>query len=123
MAYAYCQDLIDRATTNQLAGLKIEDFPLSVGESIRDRVRAQREVVYYMRVGEHIKIGRTVHLNARFKQLQADEILATEPGGSQLETDRLKQFAHLKADDGRREYFHPGPDLLEHVAQLQRAAA
>lgn len=122
-AYAYCQDLIDRATSAQLAGLDIEATPLSTSASIRDRVGAERTVVYYARIGQQIKIGRTVHLAARMKALGVDELLATEPGDFALETQRLRQFAHLKVNDGRREYFRAGPELLEHVAALQRAAA
>lgn len=117
-AYAFCRDLIERASVNQLAGLNIEDAPLSVAESLRDRIRAERTVVYYARIGTQIKIGRTVHLAARMKALGANELLATEPGDFDLETQRHREFAHLKIDDGRKDYFRPGPDLLAHIAAL-----
>lgn len=117
-AFTHCQELIARASTAELAHASIEDAPLSAGGSIRDRLRESMSVVYYLRVGPHIKIGRTVHLPKRVRQLRADELLATEPGDHRLELSRLKQFAHLKVDDGRREYFTPGPELLRHISEL-----
>jgi hypothetical protein len=79
--------------------------------------QATRECwVYYIRVGHLIKIGLTTNLASRFSSLRPNEVLAIEPGGSELETAMHKQFASLRAGG---EYFHPGPDLQQHIKDLR----
>jgi hypothetical protein len=74
-------------------------------------------VIYYVRIGYHIKIGTTVDLTTRMNSLMPDHFLATEPGDRDLERRRHDQFRHLLAKG--REYFNPGPDLLAHIASLR----
>lgn len=74
-------------------------------------------VVYYMRIGDVIKIGTTTNLKNRMTALMPDELLATEPGHRELETMRHRQFAHLKV---RGERFRPGEDLLSHIDMIRR---
>jgi len=81
---------------------------------------ADTSVVYYARIRDHIKIGTTINLDARMNALDPDELLATEPGGVELERKRHKQFAHLHAR--RKEYFDPGADLLAHIERLKQVA-
>ncbi|MER8219707.1 hypothetical protein ABTZ58_03735 [Streptomyces sp. NPDC094143] len=73
-------------------------------------------VVYYMRFGNLIKIGTTIRLYERAKDLKPDEILAVEPGTYDLELQRHRQFARYRANG---EYFYPGPALREHIRQIQ----
>lgn len=77
--------------------------------------------VYYVRVGDLIKVGTTGNLASRMGSYPpGSELLATEAGGHDLEAKRLVQFAHLRAE--RREWFHPGAALVAHIESLRRAA-
>jgi hypothetical protein len=79
----------------------------------------EREQVYYVETGDCIKIGYTVNVRQRMgaMRLPIDAVLATEPGGMDLERIRHKQFAHLRR--GRLEDFEPAEDLLSHVAMIR----
>lgn len=80
------------------------------------RLCAEQAVVYYVRIRDLIKIGTTTNMKARMLDLLIDEVLATEPGGEDLETMRHEQFRHLKV---RGERFTPAPDLLSHIAMIR----
>lgn len=77
-------------------------------------------VVYYVRHGDHVKIGRTTDLQSRLRSLylDPDALLATEPGGQQLETQRHAQFADERVY-ANRELFNPSRRLLAHISALQ----
>jgi hypothetical protein len=84
-----------------------------------DAARAEgRMVVYYVRIGNNIKIGTTTSFKYRMISLMPDEILATEPGHEELERLRHKQFAHLRVPPGR-ERFRADPELMEHIRMLR----
>lgn len=74
-------------------------------------------VVYYIRIGNHIKIGTTADFASRMSTLQPDEILAVELGDRALERERQSQFVRWRAAKGR-EYFEPSPELMEHIRSL-----
>lgn len=78
------------------------------------------EVVYYLRRGDHIKIGYTTDLARRMKVLRPDELLAVEPGNLSLEMGRHHQFASSQVEhpDGH-EWFDPTPDLLVHIERMR----
>lgn len=80
---------------------------------------SEHDQVYYLRVGEFIKIGYSANIKQRLSQmrLNADAVLATEPGGRDLERLRHQQFTHLR--QGRREDFETAADLLSHVAMVR----
>lgn len=84
----------------------------------RRKLYSGQSVVYYVRVGDLIKIGVTTNMKARMPQLMPDEILATEPGGPEIERERQAQFAHLKV---RGERFKSEADLLDHIAKIREA--
>lgn len=85
-------------------------------ESCVSRARATIGTVYYMRMRDLIKIGFTAGpVEKRRRDLLADAVLATEPGGRDLESRRHKQFS-IYRHEGER--FHPGKDLLLHIAHL-----
>lgn len=75
------------------------------------------DVVYYVQIGELIKIGTTADLDKRMQSYPPGAaLLAIEVGGPTLEKIRLHQFKHLLA--ARREWFHPGDDLMGHIESL-----
>lgn len=72
--------------------------------------------VYYVRVGQLIKIGHSRDLASRLRIYPPDaELLASEPGDASLETQRHAQFTHLLSH--RREWFRMAPELMEHIAE------
>lgn len=91
-------------------------------EADRERMRKERllwSVVYYVQLTQNrIKIGWTTNLEKRLQAFRSTEgdLLATEPGDNITETERHRQFAHLRI--GRSEDFTAGPDLLDHIARL-----
>lgn len=88
------------------------------------RLAASRQptesVVYYMRVGNRVKIGYTTNMKFRLAAVMPEELLATEPGGAMLEDVRHRQFADLRTS---REWFKLEGRLAEHITKLQEAAA
>jgi hypothetical protein len=79
-------------------------------------------VVYYLRIGNHIKIGYSANLSDRMRSYPPDaEVLATESGSKALEKARHQQFDHqLRLG---REWFAPSLDLLTHIENLRTACA
>jgi hypothetical protein len=76
-------------------------------------------VVYYARIGDHIKIGWTKQLHHRMRWYPpCSRLLAVEPGDEGTERIRHRQFAHLLA--ARTEWFAPGADLMKHIRELAR---
>lgn len=84
----------------------------------KEALRAQ-SVVYYVRIGEHVKIGTTTNLKARLSTLRVDPdaVLATEPGGYELERQRHREFATERI--GRRENFTPSRRLVHHIKTVR----
>lgn len=74
-------------------------------------------LVYYVRIGNYIKVGYSTRLRSRFTTLRADELLAVEPGGAELERQRHEEF-DLERIDRRRENFADSDRLLQHIAAL-----
>lgn len=71
-------------------------------------------VVYYLRVGDLIKIGTSRNLASRLAVYPPNAtVLATEPGSTDLERWRHEQFNHLLA--GRNEWFRADDELLAHI--------
>lgn len=87
-------------------------------EQRAERMKAQ-SVVYYVRIGDHVKIGYTINLRQRLGALRVDDdaLLATEPGGRQLERERHLEFAPERV--GKRENFNPSRRLLAHIEAVR----
>lgn len=85
-------------------------------EQARNTLPPTESVVYYIRFGDRVKIGITENLVMRLGNLPHDEVLATEPGGRDIETERHRQFDALRI---RGEWFRAESPLLEHIAALQ----
>ena len=80
-----------------------------------------REVVYYLQVGEMIKIGTTKNLGHRLQSYPPNRrLLATEPGSYELEQRRIKEFSMYSISG---EWFHLNDAMIRHAAKLRRQAA
>lgn len=76
-------------------------------------------IIYYVQIGEHIKIGTTTNVKRRLAAYPPNRrLLATEPGHETLEAERHRQFAGLL--DMGREWFRPGAALVEHINGLRK---
>lgn len=75
--------------------------------------------VYFMRFGDRVKIGFTTNLRKRLQGVPNDELLASMPGSHHTETKTHQQFAHLRIVG---EWFSMGPDLMEFIEGLKKAA-
>jgi hypothetical protein len=105
--------------------LEVERF-LNSSRSTRrrqfgDRIRAPRRVarhapvVYYVLRSGLIKIGTSTRLRMRARELEAEKVLATEPGDETIERQRQRRFKHLHH---HHEWYLPGDDLLAHIDAL-----
>jgi hypothetical protein len=75
--------------------------------------------VYYVRIGEHIKIGHATNLWNRMRAYPPSaELLATESGDQRLEKARHSEFRAFL--DAGREWFRPAPELMAHIEKLGR---
>lgn len=84
-----------------------------------DRER-QISIVYYMRIGDRVKIGTTTNLKRRRAEINPEELLATEPGWYDREEQRHLQFAHLRTHG---EWFRLEGELQDHIDELRSQAA
>lgn len=73
-------------------------------------------VVYYMRISDRVKIGFTTDLKRRTGEITPEEVLATEPGGYELEQRRHLEFSRYRT---RGEWFRYEGDLKEHIERLR----
>lgn len=87
-------------------------------ESITNAKVDARGVVYYVRLGDLVKIGFSSSFQKRMEVIPHTEVLATEPGGYDLERARHRQFETSRVD-GMNEWFSASADLLEHAAALR----
>lgn len=76
-----------------------------------------KPVVYYIRIGNLIKIGTTSDMRQRMLKLKPEEILAAEPGSYELERKRHQQFARHRSHG---EYFLPARELTDHIQAIRR---
>jgi hypothetical protein len=87
------------------------------------RTGTRESLVYYARlVGGNIKIGMSIDVPSRMEALARSlgpvELLATEPGGLDIEAKRHRQFDWLAVGS---EVFLPGVDLLGHIKRVKAA--
>lgn len=108
--YAEVADLLASAGIDQhVASAR----PPRQASAMRNRAD-QAGLVYFARVGEHIKIGFTTNLPQRMRQL-GGQVLATMPGTRRDEKRMQMRFADHWVDG---EYYRPAPALLEHIAGI-----
>lgn len=85
----------------------------------RARFYPRGSVVYYMRIGNRVKIGFSTNLSERLKTFTPEELLAVEPGDIALERSRQARFNALWT---HAEWFRYEGELVEWVEELQRRA-
>lgn len=87
-------------------------------ERERQRFQDRQHVIYYVRIGDHIKIGYTSCLKQRMTQYPLNRrLLAVETGDLVTERARHLQFrAYLALG---KEWFTPGAELLSHINLLR----
>lgn len=87
--------------------------------------RPKGDVVYFLRAGEFIKVGKaTGSARNRVSQLKTGcpfkiEIMATVPGGYELERSIHRRFQSSRAHG---EWFHATQELIAFVAEIGSAA-
>ncbi len=62
----------------------------------REAFMREHAIVYYLALGNRIKIGTTTDLPGRMAALPHEELVAFEFGSYKLEGQRHKQFAHAR---------------------------
>lgn len=77
------------------------------------------EVIYYMRIGNRVKIGWSTNLPGRLATINPEELMAVEPGGRAVECHRHAEFSYLRTHG---EWFRLASPLVEHIASLRTAA-
>lgn len=77
-----------------------------------------REVVYYMRLGNRAKIGTSRNLQSRLRCFNPEDCMAYELGGRSLERRRHQQFHHLRVVG---EWFDLNSELTRHINALDVA--
>ncbi len=76
------------------------------------------EVVYYMRIGDRVKIGTSASLAQRLETINPEELMATERGDRRVESRRHRQFADLRVHG---EWFRLEGALIQHIDALRVA--
>jgi hypothetical protein len=75
------------------------------------------EVVYYMRIGNRIKIGTSTNLADRLRAVNPEELMCVEAGGPGKERLRHEQFADLRTHG---EWFRHEGSLAEHIQSIRQ---
>ncbi|UYM26638.1 hypothetical protein SEA_BAUER_89 [Arthrobacter phage Bauer] len=87
-------------------------------ENYRADRRRQPGTVYYLQIGDHIKIGYTTDLDVRLAAYPPmAKLLATHPGTRQTEASMHQRFAVHLAD--RREWFRASPEIESHIQTVR----
>lgn len=81
-------------------------------------VVGQVATVYYMRIGNRVKIGYSTNLDLRVATINPEELMATEVGDMKTERQRHEQFKQLRTHS---EWFRLEYPLTDHIAALQEA--
>lgn len=126
-AYRHVETVIHTTAVDAVARsmMGVTSRPARCGKKPRMRPRDQAmkgwpSVVYYMLVGDHVKIGYSEGIQHRVRDYPpCAKLLALEPGDRSIEKYRHRQFGHLLA--ARHEWFELGEDLMAHIQQLARA--
>lgn len=77
--------------------------------------------VYFVRMGDRIKIGRAANVNTRLRGLQTGsptrlELLAVASGGEDVEVTYHQTFGHLRV---LGEWFCPGDEIMAEIDRLR----
>jgi len=107
-------DIVHRAT---VAGERAHAAYVyaNVGRSFTDP-RRHEPIVYYMKMGDLVKIGTSINIAGRMDALHPERLLAVEMGGYQIEGERHRQFA---ADRNHGEWFRVTDQLVAHMSRAR----
>lgn len=84
---------------------------------LRESKGAEPGWIYYLHVGEYIKIGYSTDVKRRIRAYPpGSQLLAVHPGTPVLEKALHEDYKGLLAQG--REWFRPGPELLEHCESV-----
>ncbi|WP_157227735.1 GIY-YIG nuclease family protein [Nocardia asiatica] len=73
--------------------------------------------VYYLRIGDRVKIGHTTDLDRRLATYPPTmEVLKIRKGGRQLERDEHSRFSPWRTDG--REWFEANAEVLKRIAEI-----
>lgn len=94
---------------------------LAKARAKRREDQAKNMVVYFIvfPFSDDIKIGTTVNLEQRlrtFRTVAEPTVLCITPGGYELERELHVRFAAYR---GYGEYFHPNPELMDLIQDIQ----
>jgi hypothetical protein len=105
------------AQANAAAEGQINDERKVAGLDQLPNTQLSNQCVYYLKVGDHIKIGTTTNLPRRLAAYPPEsEVLGTEAGGPTVEKHRHQQFhAHLAWG---REWFTDTQEIRQFIATL-----
>jgi hypothetical protein len=85
-----------------------------------DPSRRAGGLIYFIRLGNRVKIGFTTNLAHRLSVLPHEEVLGTVPGTMKDEKRCHLAFAHLRVHG---EWFRSDDDLLAFIADVTKAPA
>lgn len=114
------QEVIDRAIAVGRREHENERLNVEFRGSITVGPHQPGLLVYYMRIGNRVKIGWTKNLKGRLKSIFPEELMAVEYGGQAVEAERHGQFADLRT---RGEWFRLEYPLTDHIAALREEEA
>lgn len=118
LVYRHLQDLVEmaNATPEARAAAALRMLEGDRAEQAR-REASPSWCVYYLRIGDVIKIGTTSNLAQRLANYPPmAELLARERGGPELEVQRHTQFAGLLRHG--KEWFAADAKLLDFIASI-----
>lgn len=81
---------------------------------------ASQGIVYYVRLGNRVKIGFSTDFVSRMSVVPHESILFTKPGTLADERLEHKRFAHLRTSG---EWFQADPELMAYITDLRANAA
>jgi hypothetical protein len=114
--YTWMADMVSEARRRPHSRLHVDVVSAYAAEDHAKRNTPDHRV-YYVQIGKLIKIGTTTNLKQRLNAYPpGSQLLAAELGGQAREAQRHREFSHLLAS--RKEWFHPGPDLMAHIDAL-----
>ncbi len=73
-------------------------------------------VVYYMRIGNRVKIGTSGNLVGRLEAINPEQLMAVERGDYRVEGERHRQFARLRVHG---EWFRLEGELVDHIEAVR----
>jgi hypothetical protein len=120
------QYLVWRGITDELeaaaliAHLKSRQVPLDAyteDELTEAKAALEHGLVYYLQVGDQIKIGFSGDIRRRMRAYPpGSKLLAVEPGTKKLERQRHGEFYEWLV--AGREWFEPSAELIQHTRDL-----